>query len=176
MLKYLQQMAQYNQWVNYRLVEKIGLLPEKKMGEEHGAYSGSILGILNHLYIADVFWLDRCAEIKACSQALAEITILDKPNNLHDILYDDFEELIVKRIVLDDLILSFSRTWDEAMLEEPVSYHNADGEKQQQPLGMLLLHLFNHQTHHRGQITSLLFQAGIEAEVTDLLGMMEGQG
>jgi len=48
------------------------------------------------------------------------------------------------------------------------------GEKHEQPLGALLQHLFNHQTHHRGQVTTLLFQAGIDPEATDLLVMQMG--
>jgi len=50
------------------------------------------------------------------------------------------------------------------------------GEKHQQPLGALLQHLFNHQTHHRGQVTTMLFQAGVDPEATDSLVMMMEEG
>jgi len=58
------------------------------------------------------------------------------------------------------------------MLQSDIRYRNMKGIKYQKPLGELLQHVFNHQTHHRGQVTTLLFQAGIDPEATDLLVMM----
>jgi len=77
-----------------------------------------------------------------------------------------------KREEMDALILNFSETWNDEVLASPIRYRNMAGEKHQQLLGALLQHLFNHQTHHRGQITTLLFQAGIDPEATDLVMML----
>jgi len=172
MTEYLQRMARYNQWMNRRLYAKVQLLPADEVAKDRGAFFGSILGTLNHILVADLFWLRRIAGAEACAEALAPMREMTMPSGLRDILYDDIEALTVKREAIDALILSFADSWDDAMLAEPIRYRNMAGDKFERPLGVLLQHLFNHQTHHRGQVTTLLFQAGVDPEATDLLVMM----
>ncbi|MDQ6960902.1 MAG: DinB family protein [Mariprofundaceae bacterium] len=177
MLEYLQRMARYNQWMNRRLYEKVQLLTADEISKERGAFFGSILGTLNHLLVADMFWLRRFAGSKHCAKALVPIRemptdAIKQPTSLRDIPYADIKVLANKREELDQLILSFSETWDAALLADTIRYRNMAGEKHERPLGALLQHLFNHQTHHRGQVTTLLFQAGIDPEATDFLVMM----
>lgn len=177
MSEYLKRMARYNQWMNQKLYEKTLLLSPKDIALERGAFFGSILGTFNHIYAADLLWLRRFAGTKVCKEALAPIAEMDKPKSLRDILYTDVKTLAKKRQALDQLILYFSQTWTQANLAEPIRYRNMTGQKQSQPLGTLLQHLFNHQAHHRGQITTMLYQAGIDPGVTDLLVMaMEESG
>ncbi|MDX8404091.1 MAG: DinB family protein [Mariprofundaceae bacterium] len=176
MTEYLQRMARYNQWMNRKLYEKVQLLSADEIAKDRGAFFKSILGTLNHILVADMFWLRRFSGSKACAEALAPIREMTMPTDLHDFLYDDIQVLASKRKELDQLILSFSETWDDEMLATAICYRNMAGEKHEQPLGALLQHLFNHQTHHRGQVTTLLFQAGIDPEATDLLVMMMEEG
>jgi len=163
--------------MNQKLYAKVQLLTADEISKERGAFFGSILGTLNHLLVGDIFWLRRFAGSKHCTEALAPIQkmstdAIKKSTGLRDILYDDIKLLTSKREALDQLILSFSETWNAALLAEPIRYRNMAGEKHERPLGALLQHLFNHQTHHRGQVSTLLFQAGIDPEATDLLVMM----
>jgi len=176
MISYLQRMARYNQWVNRKLYAKVQLLSTDEITKDRGAFFKSILGTLNHLLVADMFWLRRFAGSKHCAEVLAPIREMTMSTDLRDFFYDDIKVLASMREELDQLILSFANTWDEAMLAEPVRYRNMAGEKHEHPLGALLQHLFNHQTHHRGQVTTLLFQAGIDPEATDLLVMMIEEG
>ncbi|PCH49147.1 MAG: damage-inducible protein DinB [Flavobacteriaceae bacterium] len=79
--------------------------------------------------------------------------------------------------MMDKLIVDFSNAWDKTMLQSDIRYRDMKGNKHQRALGELLQHVFNHQTHHRGQVTTLLSQAGIDPEATDLLVMlMEEKG
>jgi len=172
MLEYLQRMARYNQWMNQKLYAKVQLLSAEEIAKDRGAFFGSMLGTLNHLLVADMFWFRRFSGSKACKQALAPMRALSMPSSLNDILYEDIQVLAGARQEMDALILSFSDTWNEETLKETIQYRNMKGEKYQQQLGALLQHVFNHQTHHRGQMTTLLFQAGIDPEATDLLVMM----
>jgi len=176
MVEYLQRLARYNQWMNNKLYEKTQLLTADEIAEDRGAFFGSILGTLNHIYVADLFWLRRFAGSSSCNQVLSGIAKLDKPKNLRDILHNDIKVFAKKRQKLDELILTFSKSWDKAMLAEVINYRTMGGQKYEQPLGTLLQQLFNHQTHHRGQVTTLLFQAGIDPEATDLLVMMMEEG
>jgi len=172
MTEYLQRMARYNQWMNRKLCEKVQLLTAVEIAKDRDAFFDSILGTLNHILVADMFWLRRFAGSKHCAEVLAPIREMEMPTDLRDFLYDDIQVLATKREELDQLILSFSETWDDEMLGTTIRYRNMAGEKHEQLLGPLLQHLFNHQTHHRGQVTTLLFQAGIDPEATDLLVMM----
>jgi len=114
----------------------------------------------------------RFAVNKECRETLTPLAGLPVPGSLRDILYNDFSDLTDARNQLDILILEFSETWSDALLIQPISYRNIAGKKQECQLGVLLQHFFNHQTHHRGQATTLLFQAGIDPGPTDLLAMM----
>jgi len=169
---YLTNMARYNQWVNRRLFDKVQLLSDEEIARDRGAFFGSILGTLNHILVGDMFWLRRFSSSKLCKEALAPIREMPMPTNLRDVLFDDIQTLRTQREAMDALILDFSAAWTDEMLASPIRYRNMAGEKHQQPLGALLQHLFNHQTHHRGQVTTLLFQSGIDPEATDLLVMM----
>ncbi|ATX82992.1 putative damage-inducible protein DinB (forms a four-helix bundle) [Mariprofundus ferrinatatus] len=173
MVEYLQRMARYNRWMNERLFARVKELPADAIAEDRDAFFGSILGTLNHILIADILWLHRFAASSGCRDALAHpLTEYPTPARLNEILFDDFAELTENRRSLDGLILEFSETWTDRLLNEPVRYRTMKGEKQERALGDLLQHLFNHQTHHRGQATTLLFQAGIDPGPTDLLFMM----
>jgi len=173
MVDQLQRMARYNRWMNRRLFAKVAELPAEAIAEDRDAFFGSILGTLNHILVADLFWLHRFATSPACREALAHpLTEFPTPAALREILFDDFSELTDNRRALDGLILEFSETWTDELLVEPVHYRNMEGQKQERALGELLQHFFNHQTHHRGQTTTLLFQAGIDPGPTDLLVMM----
>jgi len=172
MNEFLQRMARYNQWVNRLLLDKVQLLPAAEIVKDRGAFFDSILGTLNHILVADMFWLRRFSSSKACKDVLAPMRDMTMPSGLRDVLFNDIQTLRAKREEMDGLILDFSKTWDDEMLASSIRYRNMAGEKHEQPLGALLQHLFNHQTHHRGQVTTLLFQAGIDPEATDLLVMM----
>jgi len=176
MTGYLTRMARYNQWVNRRLYDKVQLLPAAEIAEDRGAFFGSILGTLNHILVGDMFWLRRFSSSKLCKDALTPISEMAMPTSLRDILFDDIQILRTKREEMDALILDFSDTWNDEILASTIHYRNMPGEKHQQPLGALLQHFYNHQTHHRGQITTLLFQAGIDPEATDFLVMMMEEG
>jgi len=170
-IDYLTRMARYNQWVNLRLYDKVQQLPSDGIAKDRGAFFGSILGTLNHILVADMFWLRRFSSAKQCREALVPMRKMPMPTGLRDILHDDIQTLRSKREAMDTLILDFSDTWNDEILASPIRYRNMAGEKHQQPVGALLQHFFNHQTHHRGQVTTLLFQAGIDPEATDLIVM-----
>jgi len=172
MTEYLQRMAHYNQWMNRKLYEKVQLLSADEVAKDRGAFFVSILGTLNHLLVGDLLWFQRFAARKPNEQSLAALQTMPKPRSLKDTLFENIDDLQAARETMDALIIAFSETWDEGILKEPIQYRNTNREKQRQPLGALLQHVFNHQTHHRGQVTTLLFQAGIDPEVTDLLVMI----
>ncbi|MDX8411791.1 MAG: DinB family protein [Mariprofundaceae bacterium] len=176
MTQYLHRMARYNQWMNRRLCAVARELPDRELTRDRGAFFGSILATLNHIMVADLFWLRRFSSNKACRETLAPLADFPKPTGLRDLLFEDIDALAVPRERLDALILTFSEAWTDDLLAEHIRYRNMAGEKHARPLGALLQHFFNHQTHHRGQVSTLLFQAGVDPGVTDLLALVTEEG
>lgn len=165
-------MASYNSWMNTRLYEAAGRLPSEVLTANHGAFFGSLLGTLNHLVVADTMWLRRFAGAPAARPALAAVAELPHPQALNEILFADLPPLWSCRQHLDALITAWAGELTDTDLDQPLSYRNSRGEAQRRRLGDLLLHFFNHQTHHRGQATTLLSQAGVDYGVTDLLALI----
>jgi uncharacterized damage-inducible protein DinB len=91
-------------------------------------------------------------------------------------LYSDFSELRVQRELLDRTIMDWAHNLTPAWLDEQLHYTNSSGVTRTLPHWLLVTHMFNHQTHHRGQLTTLLNQMGYDAGVTDLPAMPEFQG
>jgi len=173
--EYLQRMARYNQWANRRLFEKVAQLPAEAIQDDRGAFFGSILGTLNHIFVADILWLSRFGTCEACLP-LQPISILPPPKTLRDILFPEINDFIAGRERLDELIVDFGNMLTPELLHETIRYRNMAGEEHEGLLGSLVQHLFNHQTHHRGQVTNMLFQAGIDPGALDLLVMIMEEG
>lgn len=167
-----QLLASYNQWMNQKLYEAAGTLSAEAIAEDRGAFFGSILGTLNHLVVADRLWLKRFAAQPAIGASLQTVAALPDPVGLDQTLFDSLPALSEHRRWLDEQILRWVASLSETDLEQTVHYHNTQGIAHQKRLSSLLLHFFNHQTHHRGQTTTLLSQAGVEVGVTDLLALI----
>ncbi len=169
---YVRKMAAYNQWMNARLYELAAGLPPGELSVDRGAFFGSILGTLHHLVNGDTGWLKRFANSSARSRSLDPVRQLESPAALDEIRFHNWPDLRARRALLDTAILDWSDELIDADLRITVTYVNMKGETHSKRLGDLLMHFFNHQTHHRGQTTTLLTQAGLEVGVTDLLALL----
>ncbi len=164
---HLRLMATYNSVMNARLIDVITPLSDEALLESRGAFFGSVLGTLNHLIVADLMWLNRFRP-QPYGQVLMPLDALPKPKVLADLLYPTLAELIPVRTELDALYIRFIDQMSDDDIASPLSYHSATGGAFTKTVGLLLSHVFNHQTHHRGQITTLLNQMGLDIGVTDL--------
>jgi len=165
--EHLRLMATYNSVMNARLIALITPLSDEALLENHGAFFGSVLGTLNHLIVADLMWLNRFRP-QPYGQILMPLDALPKPKVLADLLYPTLAELKPVRATLDDLYIRFIDQLTDADIATPLHYQSATGGAFTKTTGLLLSHVFNHQTHHRGQITTLLNQMGLDIGVTDL--------
>lgn len=168
----LRLLAQYNQWMNETLYNAVQGLSEEQLRADQGAFFGSVLGTLNHLLVGDIIWLQRFATHPANYDALANLHHIPRPGALNEILFDDLMELQMERELLDQLMIDWSYELQPEQLSIPLPYKNTQGIESTRPFGMLVLHLFNHQTHHRGQLTTLLSQMGMDIAITDLLALI----
>ena len=168
----LQLLAKYNQWMNENLYACAARLGPEALFAERGAFFGSIFGTLNHLAAGDTIWMKRFAAHPACAEALAPLAAVPTPPALDAVLFPELDGLRRYREWLDGLILDMAEALPEESLAQSLTYANTKGVESTRNLMALLVHFFNHQTHHRGQVTTLLFQAGIDPGTTDLLALL----
>lgn len=159
-LDYFRTMCRYNHWMNEKLYDVCEAIPDEVRKQDLGAFFRSMHGILNHVLLADRVWLGRFT---------GRLFI---PRSLDQELYSEFSELRQERRKTDAEIEAWLATLPEADLAADLHYTSfTTPTPHVQPLWLVLLHLFNHQTHHRGQLTTLLSQTGYDSGVTDLLAM-----
>jgi uncharacterized damage-inducible protein DinB len=170
---YFRDLARYNTWMNRRIYEVCGCLTDEERKRDMGAFFRSIHGTLNHLLLTDRVQLGRFIgpeRVRSFDSAGAEIEI----RSLDQRLYDSFEDLARERARTDALIEEWTgKELTEDFLEGSLRYQamSAAGEFLV-PMFIAVAHFFNHQTHHRGQITTLLSQLGRDPGVTDLMAML----
>jgi uncharacterized damage-inducible protein DinB len=166
-------MARYNRWFNQRLYAAAARLDDAERKRDRGAYFGSLHATLNHLVVADKLWLGRLRDQGAPFDVLpAEVVHLGVFRGLDMPLFDDFEAMRAHRDVMDAAIEEMATRLTVQTVSRPMRYANTRGEIREHPTWQALSHFFNHQTHHRGQVTTLLMQAGIDPGVTDLIALV----
>lgn len=166
-------MANYNQWMNRKLYDAALTLTDAELAMDRQAFFGSILGTLNHLVLGDTVWLKRFAQHPAGFSALVPMQAVATPADLKQLAFADIRELAAHRTWLDQLIVDWSHTVQETDLDHRLHYSNMRGVTADRDFFSLLVHFFNHQTHHRGQATTLLTQAGLDVGTTDLLALID---
>ncbi|MBA5689543.1 DinB family protein [Rugamonas apoptosis] len=162
-------LADYNAAMNQRMYEAAAQLPEEELLADRRAFFGSILGTLNHLVVGDTLWLQRFASHPAHFAALAPIRAMPAPTALTQMQFYELGHWHPHRMELDAIINAWVREVREEHLGHVLEYTNTKGVLARKRMSSLVLHFFNHQTHHRGQVTTMLSQAGIAFGVTDLL-------
>ena len=172
MLEHFRLLSQYNQWMNEKIYSTSAQLSAAELTVDRGAFFGSILATLNHIMVADILWLKRFAGHPSHHTALNFIRSIDKPEELAQMLFTDISALSEERKHLDATIIAWCNQLKTIDLNQPLGYHNMKGEHAVKPFGSLILHFFNHQTHHRGQVTALLSQQGLDVGVTDLAALI----
>jgi uncharacterized damage-inducible protein DinB len=173
-IKHFRTLATYNARLNQQVFSAASALSHDQLHEDRGAFFKSIMGTLNHILVGDILWLRRMylhhgAENDQFSQ-LVKLADFPAVTSLNQILFEDFSVLKEKRFAVDAIIsLWINEQFKEADLESNFCYQNIKGESSTKNFGEVLSHIFNHQTHHRGQAFTLLIQSGVDIGVTDYL-------
>ena len=166
-LEWLSALARYNRWMNDKLYRLAATLDDEARKRDCGAFFRSIHGTFNHLLLADRIWLARFTGVTVPDGFLAPGGI----RSLDQELYVDFEDLRRERAVTDDELSAWISGLTSERLGGPLVYMRL-GKRLESPLWWAVAHLFNHQTHHRGQLTTLFKQQGCDPGVTDLFAML----
>ena len=159
-------MAAYNRWMNERLYAVCAELPDAERRRDRGAFFKSIHATLNHILLGDRWWMQRFA-----GQPLTPTGSPDQE------LYADFADLRAARRNADATLEAWAASLPDTLADEPFHFrsttYNAEREL---PTWAVVVHVFNHQTHHRGQVTTLLSQLGIDPGPTDFPWMPHFDG
>lgn len=143
-------MAAYNQRMNQQFYTACAELGDAQRKQDRSVFFNSIHGTLNHLLLVDRLWLGG---------------FTDKPaafGSLDEELYAGFDELRAERQLTDADILAWVETLTIDKLQAPFN------ERLGFPFWLTVTHFFNHQAHHRGQLSALLGQCGLDYGVTDM--------
>jgi uncharacterized damage-inducible protein DinB len=160
-VEHVQLMARYNAWQNQSLYNGADRLPDNERKRDCGAFFGSIHGTLCHVLFGDQAWLHRFTGTTLAPRAKS---ILESTTAI-----SDWEELKRERIAFDRVISDWAQSLDaQSLLGDHTWYSGAIQRDVTRPKWMLVTHMFNHQTHHRGQVHCLLTQAGVKPEDTDI--------
>jgi uncharacterized damage-inducible protein DinB len=165
---YARVMAAYNQWMNRKVYAVCEGIPAEARERDLGAFFGSIHGTLDHVLWGDRIWMGR---LTGRDYGRGSIGVL---------LYADFGELRAARESMDEEIVRWAGSLTEAWLAAQLTWTSTiDGRTRAIPNWVAVMQLFNHQTHHRGQATTLLKQLGHDPGETDIpwlpgLGAMVG--
>jgi uncharacterized damage-inducible protein DinB len=159
MLDHLRRMARYNRWANRRLYAACARLPEAEYLRPRQAFFGSLHGTLSHILVADWIWLDRLEGRPPRGLALDH-----RP-------FADLESLRVAREAEDARIIELVDGLGEAALAEDLIYRTVSTPQTEMrtPRHLCLLHMLNHQTHHRGQAHDQLSQTEVAPPPLDLI-------
>ncbi len=157
-------MARYNTWQNHNLVTAAATLDDAARNLDRGAFFGSIQRTFSHLLWGDTIWMSRFDGGDAPGGSFADSAAA----------WPAWEPFTRARCGLDARILG----WTERLAPEDVDgdltwYSGAIGRELVKPRAICIMQLFNHQTHHRGQIHAMLTAAGAKPHDTDLPFMPE---
>jgi len=150
-------MARYNRWMNERMFALLAQFDDAERRKDRGAFFGSMHGTLNHVLWGDRMWLGRFTGVPC-----------EVPPFGAD-MFADFAELARERDSTDRAMLEWAGNVSPGWLAGVLVYASrADGRTRELPRAVAAIHLFNHGTHHRGQLTTLIRQTGQDPGVTDL--------
>ena len=149
-------LARYNRIANDRLYEKCAELSLEEYKRERSGSFGSIQGLLNHILVGDRIWMSRFSGGGRMTPPL------------HSILFETFAELRTARAEQDALIEAFFARAGEDFYRSLIPYRNNLGKDYLETASVAVLHFFNHQTHHRGQVHIMLSQADVRPPSLDL--------
>ncbi len=161
---YCKMMARYNAWQNKGLRASFKKLGLTKLQEDRGAFFGSLWGTGNHLLWGDQLWMSRFDGGHGPDSSIKDSTKL----------HDDVQLFVDDRLRTDERIIRWAGRIKQVDLTGDLSWYSGAMKRDfTKPKALCVMQLFNHQTHHRGQIHAMLTAAGIKPDDTDLPFMPE---
>ncbi|WP_375172767.1 DinB family protein [Pseudooceanicola sp.] len=162
--EWVRMMARYNRWQNERMERAMAGLSLAALTKDRGAFFGSILATANHLVWGDLMWLSRLDGGAGPGCGMKEGLTLTPTHGAWS----------AERFRTDGRLTAWAEGLSQVDLAGNLTWiPSSTGQERTRPMGLIVTHVFNHQTHHRGQIHAMLTAAGAQVEDTDLPFMEE---
>jgi uncharacterized damage-inducible protein DinB len=168
-------LAEYNTHANNVLFGVLEKAPPELLTRDARSYFGSILGILNHVLRSDLGYMNRFRASPYGFVSLSAPAAQFDPATAPKQLYDSFAGLRERRQQVDSVFGAFAAELTEDVLTRELRYANPRGEQESFVIAEVLLHLFNHETHHRGQVSQILDAAGIEHDFSNITTVLRAR-
>lgn len=150
MKELLLRYGKYNMWANKRFSDVLIKLSEEQLDMEINSSFPSIRKTVYHMWSAEDIWIQR-------------LLLVEKPVWMQGAFEGSFEEALEKWAEASKELVSFiERQYDEAHLQHVVQYYNQKKESMKLPVSTILMQVLNHATYHRGQLVTMLRQAGVK--------------
>jgi uncharacterized damage-inducible protein DinB len=169
-LKTISFLAQYNSITNDSMNELITNLSDEQWNRKFGGYFSSIRSLCNHLYICDFNWLKRFALLRDFNYIKDDFFKKEQKFGSH--AFEDKNEYLQKRKELDEYMKRFVEEVKEEDLNKYLKYKDSHEDEHNQEYGLVILHVFNHQTHHRGMISIYLEEMNVENDYSNIMDII----
>lgn len=166
-------LARTNQRVNAEMFRGLVQLTEKARRRDNGAWFGSLHGMVNHLIVADLHWLQRFRPVLPASAVLNDPRLSPAGLSWKQDLHENFEELLETRRFVDDRLVAWIEECPEERYGDQFQYTDSAGKLRGALIGQAFMFLFIHQTHHRGQVAQVLDAIGLPNNFADNIAFLE---
>jgi len=156
--------ARYNQWAHRDLFATVRLLPKTEVIKHRRSLFKNILNTLNHPLVADLMWWAHMHKESHIHKTLNEV------------LHCDFEKLAAAREVMDQRLIDYVDGFSENDANEQIDFTLLSSAKGRMNRRMILMHMFNHNTYHRGFVVETFCQIPAALPLIDLPIFMRGAG
>jgi uncharacterized damage-inducible protein DinB len=154
--------------MNAQLLACCRNLPDDKLAEDTKTFFPSIISYWNHLMFGDLIMMNRLASNEIGSLTVADLAIFPKPVSTQDTYFDNLSDIGNARHNIDTLIFEWCSTLTAKDCEQILTYRTTEGHKLSRRASDIIQHMFNHETHHRGQLTCILSLNNVDYGCTDL--------
>jgi uncharacterized damage-inducible protein DinB len=169
-IRTLKLLGEYNRKTNLDMDGFIEKLEVSQWNRQFSGFYDSIKSLCNHIYISDFNWLKRFSKLKRFT--FIEDALFSQELRFGSIVFESVKDYLEKRRILDDHILEFVNEMAQEDMDKHLEYKDSRGKMQKKVFGGLVLHFFNHQTHHRGMVSIYLENMGISNDYSNLVTML----
>lgn len=152
----LARLARYGDWADQVLFEAISELPEAAVYQSRNTLFGSMIGTLNHNYQVDLIWR---AHLTGSQHGFS---------TRRDVLHEDFSVLVAHQTQLNQWYIQWIAEQTPKTLAERLDFLYVSGEPGNMTREDMFLHIVNHKTYHRGWVSQMFFEVGVNPPETDL--------
>jgi len=168
LVKNFRMLSLYNHRINTQLIDSCMNLSTDILEKETHSFFSNIINYWNHILFGDLILMGRLALNDVAHLSSKDMTKFPIPNSPQDIYHNNLSDIAILRTKVDALIIQFCKNLTDDDCEKLITYTTTERKLITIAVADVMQHIFNHQTHHRGQLTCILSQLGVDYGCMDL--------